>query len=116
MLFKDVSVKGLAKKVISSLASLSLGVYLVQEQCLLREPYWKFFNADEMVHSAWMPIQFMCALILPWLAAAIIEKAHGLYWTRFGAALFNNTSNRLRELRKKFARENRCSKSYLRIE
>lgn len=101
VLFKDVSVKESAKKIISPLASLSLGVYLVQEQCLLREQYWNFFNADEMVHSAWMSIQFMCALILPWLAAAIIEKAHGLYWARFGATLFNNTLNRLHELRKK---------------
>ena len=53
---------------------VTVGVYLVQEQCLLREAYWSFFNADEMVHSVWMPIQFMCALILPWIAAAVIEK------------------------------------------
>lgn len=76
-------------------------MYLVQEQCLLREAYWSFFNADEMVHSVWMPIQFVCALILPWIAAAVIEKVHGLYWTRFGNVLFNKTLNRLYELRNK---------------
>lgn len=100
-IFKDVSLKGMAKKIIGLLAPLSLGVYLVQEQCLLREAYWSFFNADEMVHSAWMPIQFMCALILPWIAAAVIEKVHGLYWTRLGNVLFNKTLNRLYELRNK---------------
>ena len=67
----------------------------------MREAYWNFFNADEMVHSAWMPIQFMCALILPWIAATVIEKAHGLYWTRFGNVLFNMTLNKLHELRNK---------------
>lgn len=101
VIFKDISVRGTAKKAISSLASLSLGVYLVQEQCLLREPYWNFFNADEMVCSAWMPIQFIGLLILPWIAAAVIEKAQGLYWTRFGNVLFNKTLNRLYELRNK---------------
>ena len=100
-IFKDVSLKGTVKKVSGLLAPLSLGVYLVQEQCLLREAYWNFFNADKMVHSAWMPIQFMCALILPWIAAAVVEKAHGLYWTGFGNVLFNKTLNRLYELRNK---------------
>lgn len=104
-IFKDISVKGAAKKAINSLASLSLGVYLVQEQCLLRKPYWRFFNADEMVYSSWMPIQFICALILPWIAAAVIEKAHGLYWTRFGNVLFNKTLNRLNEFRNKVYEE-----------
>lgn len=100
-IFKDVSLKGMVKKIIGLLAPLSLGVYLVQEQCLLREAYWSFFNANEMVHSVWMPIQFMCALILPWVAAAVIDKVHGLYWTRFGNVLFNKTLNRLYELRNK---------------
>lgn len=83
---------------------------------LIERTVLELFNADEMVCSAWMPIQFICALILPRIVAAVIEKAHGLYWTRFGAVLFNNTLNWLYELRKKFVRENRCSKSYLRIE
>lgn len=90
----------MAKKIIGLLAPLSLGVYLVQEQCLLKKAYWSFFNADKMVHSALMPIQFMCALILPWIAA-VIEKVHGLYWTRFGNVWFNKTLNRLYELRNK---------------
>ena len=82
VLFKDIKIGTVISAKMSYLATLAFGVYLVQEHCLVREHYWKLFDANKMVESPRMILQFLMAVIIPFLVASLMEFLFGVIWKK----------------------------------
>ena len=93
---KDINISNVnMANILSKIASCSFGIYLIQEHCLIRDLYWKWFDLSNHNDSPRMFKQMVCAIILLWPLAFLGHKTINLVYIKIGASMYSFIEGRI---------------------